>query len=639
MSDLFSMLDVEDTDTEELVILLEKADQAYYNGTSNIDDHEYDNWKDRLRELDANNPYFKRVGAKPTSAWKKVNHTTPMGSLAKVQEETEMRDWWKGHAAVLSEKLDGISVTAEYKNGKLVLGATRGDGTTGEDITRNVAKMKGIPRKLGSFTGKFRGEIVLCKSDFQEHFAVDYKNERNAASGIAKRHDGTGCEHLTVLFYRVLLDDPAQQARLATKSQEFRLLEKLGLKIPFYAVVTSAGGVQDIYQNYIDTKRRALDYLIDGLVLDINENKTWAKLGDRNDGKPRGAIAYKFPHEKGNSVLRRIPSQTGKQGRVTPVGDFDSVYVSGVDITRASLATWDLVKQLKLFEGCRIVVSRRNDVIPKIEENLDIKQASGRCIFQPPTQCESCGLDLHWEGKYLICGNTHKCPAQVRGSIAKWIGAIGLLDWGDAVLDALMDDHGVREPADIYRVTESQLAGLMMTGRVLGSASKKMIKARDERKEHTLATILGSMGIPLCAKTVSGLLVENGYDTLAKLGKATVSGLSSIDGLGEKKALSFVTNFPGVRERIENLLKAGIEIKTLDGTGALAGATVCFTNVRDKDLERQIEDAGGTIKSGVGKTLTYLVTDNKNGASKKLTKARGQSCTTILEVEDMKALL
>lgn len=362
----------DEMDADELVIRLERADEAYHdNGAPIMEDWAYDAMKDRLRALDPDNQYLKRVGTKPSSAWKKVSHTTPMGSLGKVQLLEEFEEWWTpGTKYLLSEKLDGISVSVEYKDGKLVLGATRGDGSEGEDITRNVAKMRGVKSRLGNFSGKLRGEIILQKSDKASHFK-DYVNERNAAAGIAKRYDGEGCDKLNVLFYRLILDDPAQNAKLDTKSKEFKLLKKLGLPIPFCTEVESIDQAQSIYSNYIESQREHLDYLIDGLVIEVDAKKQAEALGNDPTGRPRGAIAYKFPHAKAQTVLRDVVWQTGKTGRITPVGIFDPVSVGGVTVSRASLATSKRVKELNLFKGCRIVVARRNDVIPRIEENLD----------------------------------------------------------------------------------------------------------------------------------------------------------------------------------------------------------------------------------------------------------------------------
>lgn len=629
MSDMHTTLAAfDEMDAEELVIRLERADEAYHDsGTPIMEDWAYDAMKDRLRALDPDNDYLKRVGTKPSSAWKKVNHTTPMGSLGKVQLSTELEEWWApGVKYVLSEKLDGISVTVEYEEGKLVLGATRGDGSVGEDITRNVVKMRGVKSKLGNFTGKLRGEIVLTKSDKARFFA-GYVNERNAAAGIAKRYDGEGCDKLNVMFYRIILDDPAKQAKLDTKTKEFTLMQKLGLPTPFHATVSSFAQAQKIYEDYIASTRESLDYLIDGLVLDVDDKDTAETLGEDSEGRPRGAVAYKFPHAKAQTTLLDVIWQTGKAGRCTPVAILAPVFLAGVTVERASLHNWSHIEKIGLkSKGATIVASRRNDVIPYVEEV--VKQGKGPEI-KKPENCPSCDFPLHRDGEFFACGNKEDCPAQVRGGMQKWIEAVGLLDWGSAILDALTDEHGVSEPAHLYTVTEDMLSGLMLSGRVLGdSMAKRMVLARDQKKSLSLGAAVGAMCIPMCAKSTCESIVAAGFDDLDKMAAAKVSDLMAIEGIGDAKAEAFVTNFPAAKERLERLLAAGFEIKSASG-GTLSGEVVCFTGWRDADVARRVEDAGGIMKDGISKKVTILVADNPTGTSGKLKKARGYGIRII----------
>lgn len=635
----YSFEAIDEMDADELVIRLERFDDAYYNtGQPLVEDWLYDQMKDRLRALNPDEPYLKKVGAKPSSAWKKVAHQVPMGSLSKAQNLDELLKLFGGaeQVSVLSEKLDGMSLSVRYEDGKLVLGSTRGDGSEGEDITRNVLKMKGIKPSLGNLTGNLRGEVVVLRSDFQAHFASNYVNERNTANGVSKRLDGEGCQYLSVFFYQILLDDPEQQAKLTSKVKEFTLIEKLGLSTPFWAKVENIDAAEKIYQDYIETTRAALDYLIDGLVLEVNDRDVFDEMGDNNEGRPKGAIAYKFPHETAKSRAKEIVWQVGQVGNITPVAMLEPTFCAGVTVSQASLYNVKYIKEIGLTHlDCPVTICRRNDVIPRVDSvDGDGKGAEVKI----PENCPSCDQPLHMEGEILKCGNKTGCPAQVRGVMERWIDACGLNDWGVSALNALMDEHGVEQPADLYRVTEDQLAELMLKGRKLGaSMAAKMIQGRDARKSLTLGAAVGAMGIPMCAKDTCETLVASGLNSVEKLAAATVDDLTAIRGIGESKAAAFVANFPRAKAFLDALLSEGFEIRE-GGEGGLVGMTFCFTGFRDADLHRQVEEAGGIMKSGVSKKLTHLVADNPNGTSGKLRKARDYGIK-IIGKDDLQAML
>jgi len=297
--------------------------------------------------------------------------TLRRGSLNKAQSNDETVSWHKscgsGGSLLWSDKCDGISIALYYKDGKLEQAVTRGDGEVGEDITRNVVKMKGIVPTIKGLTGFVRGEIVLRKSDHVAHFPT-YANPRNAASGIAKRLDGTGSEHLTVLHYQIIRFSGTP---IPTKQAQFKILAHLGAALPSWGVVNTLDEFEAIYQRYIDGDREALDYDIDGLVVEFDDAGTMESLGQKNH-RPKGAVAYKFGHMEKPTILRSVEWQVGNTGRVTPVAIFDPVPLAGVQVKRASLAGVRQVNHLKLYEGCRILVARRNDVIPRVEANLDL---------------------------------------------------------------------------------------------------------------------------------------------------------------------------------------------------------------------------------------------------------------------------
>jgi DNA ligase (NAD+) len=261
---------------------------------------------------------------------------------------------------LISEKLDGISVSLKYENGKLIQALTRGDGNVGEDITRNVKKMKGVLHELNEdFTGHIRGEIVLFHSDWKTHLS-DKANPRNAASGTAKRIDGYKAQHLTVLVYNVNGKD------FDTEDESFQYMTSLGFKTPNYFV----GTIQDVidsWQKYMDKTRETLDYDIDGLVISVNDRAKQFALGFEGN-RPKGTIAFKFEAPEARTILRKVIWQVGDTGRITPVGEFDPVELLGVTVERASLHNVANITKLGIKIGSTILVSRRNDVIPYIEK-------------------------------------------------------------------------------------------------------------------------------------------------------------------------------------------------------------------------------------------------------------------------------
>ena len=354
--------------------LLEKileARTAYYNtDTPIVSDKVFDAWIDELKLLDPTNKAVTMIGA-PTiaSAWKKAKHQIPMGSLNKINTPIEMLEWSKDKHCknwFVTEKLDGLSIELIYESGKLAQAITRGSGgVEGEDITVNVARMGGVNIDLGiDFNGSLRGEIILTKSNWKLHFA-DKANPRNAASGLSKRLDGVGVEKLNILFYQVLGD-----VDFKTEAEQFTWLKNNKLDIPNFWTYNTIDAVNKHWRDYQDTKRDALDYDIDGLVVRINDLVKQTALGDK-DMRPKGAIAFKFDNVARESTLLNIEWEVGNSGRITPVAILNPIILCGVEVKRASLHNVKRVKELDLYVGCKVLVSRRNDVIPYVEEKIE----------------------------------------------------------------------------------------------------------------------------------------------------------------------------------------------------------------------------------------------------------------------------
>lgn len=373
MSDFDSMF-MADPKVSNLADRLRAASAAYYgSGAPLMTDAEYDALEESLRKLAPDHPVFGEVGAPTSSGWPKVRHPLPMGSLDKAQTDEEFLEWaakMKGDALLVTEKMDGISILLTYEEGKLVRAETRGDGEVGEDITRNVRIMQGVEAMIPyEGTCWIRGEVVCRKSDFAEHFQGE-SNPRNTASGTAKRQSGwQKAKHLTVYAYNLTVKNPEHGNE--SRSGEFETLREWGFKTPTMLQAEDAAHVIEHRQSYIDRLRDLCDYDIDGLVVEVDNSPLRHAKGQHNH-RPKGALAFKFPHDAKPTVLRDIAWQVGPSGRVTPVAIFDAVDLAGASVERAALHNVKRVQKLRLFRGCTIMVSRRNDVIPMVESNLDL---------------------------------------------------------------------------------------------------------------------------------------------------------------------------------------------------------------------------------------------------------------------------
>lgn len=630
----------------ELEQRIEAARDVYYNGPKPepklvlidgfpvdvyepISDAEYDALVDELKSLDASSKAVTAVGAPAVSEWPKVKHEIPMGSLDKVNEPEELAEWLAAYApkeAVLwTEKLDGISVALKYVGGKLVRAVTRGDGYVGENITQNVARMKGVPQKLSQkFTGSIRGEILLLKSDLEAWFQ-GYANTRNAASGIAKRYDGKGSEHLSVFVYRV-----ADGKDLKTEQEQFEFLRELGFTVPNWGVCTMESGAktpQDVWVEYQQTKRDKLDYDIDGLVININDLAKQIALGDK-DLRPRGCVAFKFASITLETVIRAIVWQTGGTGRMTPVATFDAVSLLGAQVTQASLYNYKYIAELKIDVGARVLVARANDVIPRV---VSVTKGTGT-VAPPPHACASCGATPVQDGEYYVCPNREGCQAQVIGRLSAWIKELNVLDFGDVLLEKLVSAGKVKNVPDLYRLTVEDIASLERLGE---KTATKVLANLHKKSPLALEQFLGGLSIPGIATSTVRVIVDAGHDTLDKIRTLCGgTGLAGIKGIGPVKADSLAKWLKANAALVDDLASV-VPIKE-PIRGKLTGMFFCFTGASKRprpELEEFVISNGGTVKSSVTKNLTYLVMADPNLATTKAQAAKKNGTKCISEEE------
>lgn len=637
---------------KELADELLRAKYTYYNiklpdgmKPITLTDKVYDTREAELRALDPNNWVLKIVGAPQTqSEWKKAKHQIPMGSLNKVNLPAELTKWvsdvgGEDEDLFVTEKLDGLSIECIYEDGVLVQAITRGDGETGEDITSNVIKMGGVPSKLkggnlkigkmacvitaqnDEFTGSLRGEIIMKKSVHKKHFA-DKANPRNAASGVSKRLDGVGSEHLDILFYQALGD-----VDFLTEVDQFKWLKIQGVGIPNYWLFDDAAEANKHWRDYQDNKRDALDYDIDGLVVRINSLEVQMAKGDK-DLRPLGAMAFKFDNEMKESTIKDIIWQVGNSGRITPVAVVEPVVLVGATVTRASIYNMSYIEELKLDIGAKVLVARANDVIPRIEE---LVKGTGK-IAKAPEFCPECGGLTKMDGENLICGNTKHCRAQIIGRIKNWVNELNLLEWGDTLIEKLVDAKKVKTVADLYKLEVKDISGLDRLG---DKTAQKCYDILWANNEISLEVFLGGMSIPMIGQSTIKAIMNAGCDTLERFGQLSADDFAEVPGVGPTKAKSLADGLKSYQKVILDLVDNGVKIKA-KVQGTLTGKSVCFTGsmkTKRPVLEKMAADQGADVKGSVGKGLTYLVIADPNSTSSKAVAARKLG-TSLISEED-----
>jgi DNA ligase (NAD+) len=627
----------EDTRTSQLEALIARYRSAYHNGEPLVDDEEYDALFDELTVLKADSLQVSAVGADPTSGWAKVRHRIPMGSLGKVKTPEAMREWvrcvtrpaptdhpileaWY-EELVMSDKLDGISVSLEYREGALYQALSRGGGEEGEDLTRNLLKVQGVLQKLPEpLNITVRGEVVLHKSLLDRYKDLGYSNTRNAAAGISRRYDGKGCSDLTCYCYW-------HDLPVAKKIDHFKDLDRLGFNTPRIYLTALTPGVKtphDLWVEYQQATRAELPYDIDGLVLDLNDLEYAESLGSLQ-GRPRGAIAFKFASVARETIATGRVDQVGGHGKITPVAIFAPVNLLGAEVSRASLYNQAYIEALGFDVGARIQVARANDVIPRV---VKVVQGTGT-VSKPPTHCPVCQAPVVREGEYLVCPNVGECPAQVEGRLLRWCRELGILEWGPALIEQATK-LGVADVAGLYSLTEAQLAGMDRMGPKSAERAYKSLRAP---LPIPLDKFLGALSIPLCGTTTIQMAMSAGLPTLEDILKASQAHLASVPGLGPKKASSLYRWLQLNGHQFPKLEALGVTPR-LRVTGALTGTSFCFTGTMSRkrdELVSLVEQAGGEVKDRVGKGLTYLVSAKSDSTKALAAKKLGTKVLTEQE--------
>ncbi len=610
----------------ELAALIERHQDLYYNGQPEISDEEFDALWDELARLDPGNPALARVGVDSSDGFPKARHLIPMGSQEKATSPEEFLKWASkvGHPEYLVQyKLDGASLELQYDSGRLARAVTRGDGVTGDDITANALRMGGVPARIPEpFSGGVRGEVIMTREVHARKYA-DKANCRNAANGLMKRKDGTGSEDLRVICY----DAAAKEGQAGFPDEKSKLawLDRMGFETVPLRVFAAPGEVVDYRAHMIDI-RPGLPYDIDGLVVKGPE----IDPGDMVRARPEKQIAFKFSPEEAVSTVRRVLwSESG--ANFTPIGILDPVRLAGTVVQRANLCNTDMIRSLSLRIGSRVVITKRGEIIPKIESLVENPPDASE--IPVPSKC-SCGSALVDEGTRLYCPNPD-CPKKSLHRLEKWLSVLDVRDFGTVILGKLHASGRVRTIADLYTLKPEELSEFDRMGQVL---ARKILRNLAARNEVSLPEFVAGLDIEGVGELVAEKAVAAGFDTLDKLRAAKPEELAQVNGFGDILARTLVEGLQALALEIDALLAAGaVRIRPPAGRGALSGKSFCFTGelraMKRSQAEARVKGLGGTVKSSVTRDLSYLVTNDPESGSDKNRKAREFGIPVIGEEE------
>lgn len=619
--------------------ILDEADVMYHTfGASELSDDEYDAYVDKLREIDPSNKRFKdkKVGAKEdvSSGWEKCLHDDyPMGSQSKVNDFDSLKRWADKHGPpfYVQEKLDGISIKMTYENG-LSSAVTRGDGKEGENITKNVLKMTGIPTKINDDRKLvIRGEILLYHSNLEY---IGGKTARNSAAGTAKRLDGKGCEYLNVQVYDIM---NWKDLGLNHHGEGIKLLKELGFTTVNTKLCKTIHDVESIMKRYNDSIRESLDWDIDGLVVKcaILKNDDWKY--------PNRSIAYKFPNQvKATKLIDVVWRDTG--GRISPIGILEPVEIGGVTIGKATLNNIDHISRLNIKIGDTVLVSRRNDVIPCIEKVV-IEDPDGK-IIKSPTHDED-GFEIvrekNSEGKelaYLVSTNPNS-KSKIQRTILSWFTNHNCKGIAGATIDAIMSAGIAKDLPSFYDMCiNGDIRLLDLEG--FGKSTFKMLhqNALKTSKTTLIPFLLGCDVSGFGEKRFEAILENFNKDTDLNTFIDLVQDINAVGnipglGINTAKALKNAINnkkslLLEMNQRVE---VASWKPGKVNTNSKINGMTFCFTGKMDTprgDLERMVKSEGGIV-AGVSKKLDYLVTNDPNSGSGKNKKADQLGISKITE--------
>ncbi len=613
---------------DELERSVREHQDLYYNGQAAISDADFDALWDELKALDPGNAVFSAVGADNSGYFAKARHILPMGSQEKAANPEDFLAWAqkaKPPLFVVQDKLDGASLELQYKEGLFQRAITRGDGLVGDDISANARKMQGVPLTLPeAFSGAVRGEVVMSKAVHAAYFP-DKANCRNAANGLMKRKDGQGAERLQVICYDAApagLYDPEAGGLFGyelkppfdDERSKIAWLKGAGFEVARTLSFAEAYEVID-YRARVVASRAELPYDIDGIVV----KHPSVDPDDMRRARPEKQIAFKFPLEEAVSTLLDVEwSETGSN--YTPIGIMEPVRLAGTTVKRANLANTNTIRSMGLKLGARVIVVKRGEIIPKIEGLVDCPPDARDIVA--PTAC-GCGAALVDEGTRLYCPNS-ACPKKALHRLEKWLSVIDIRDFGVGILARLFESGRVRRIAELYTLSEGELAGYERMGAV---SAAKILQNLHARRELSLPEFIAGFDIENIGLLIAQKALGAGFDSLESLRLASVEELSHIEGFGEITAKALSEGLAALREDMDEAIRLGnlAFARKESMIGPLSGLSFCFTGelltMKRSKAEALALSLGGAVRSSVTKDLSYLVTNDAGSGSSKNKKA------------------
>ncbi|MDF9297338.1 NAD-dependent DNA ligase LigA [Geobacillus stearothermophilus] len=638
----------------ELRELLNRYGYEYYVlDRPSVPDAEYDRLMQELIAIEEQYPELKtsdsptqRIGGPPLEAFRKVAHRVPMMSLANAFGEGDLRDFDRrvrqevGEAAYVCElKIDGLAVSVRYEDGYFVQGATRGDGTTGEDITENLKTIRSLPLRLKEPVSlEARGEAFMPKASFlrlnEERKARGeelFANPRNAAAGSLRQLDPkVAASRQLDLFVYGLAD--AEALGIASHSEALDYLQALGFKVnPERRRCANIDEVIAFISEWHD-KRPQLPYEIDGIVIKVDSFAQQRALG-ATAKSPRWAIAYKFPAEEVVTTLIGIEVNVGRTGVVTPTAILEPVRVAGTTVQRATLHNEDFIREKDIRIGDAVIIKKAGDIIPEVVGVVVDRRDGDETPFAMPTHCPECESELvRLEGEVALRCLNPNCPAQLRERLIHFASraAMNIEGLGEKVVTQLFNAGLVRDVADLYCLTKEQLVGLERMGE---KSATNLLAAIEASKQNSLERLLFGLGIRYVGAKAAQLLAEH-FETMERLEKATKEELMAVPEIGEKMADSIIAFFsqPEAAELLQELRAYGVNMAykglkraaEAPADSAFAGKTVVLTgklaSMSRNEAKEEIERLGGRVTGSVSRSTDLVIAGEDAGS--KLEKAQ-----------------
>ena len=648
---------------EELREIVTYHSNLYYNQDApEIPDYEYDKLLRELVILEEEYPQFKtsdsptvRVGGSASTLFHKVTHTVKMESLQDAFSFEELYDFDRKVREVIEHpvysvepKIDGLSVSLEYRDGVFVRGSTRGDGEVGEDVTANLDTIKTIPKRLTEPVPflEVRGEVYMPHKSFEAlvkqqelNGEKPAKNPRNAAAGALRQKNPavTATRNLDIFCFNV---QQAEGISFDSHIQSLDTIKALGIStLPFY---TRCNGIEEAVKTVqeIGNKRGTLPFDIDGAVIKLDTLSLREELGSTAKF-PRWAVAYKYPPEEKDTVLKEVEIQVGRTGVLTPTAVFEPVFLAGTTVSRAVLHNEDFMKEKNIGIGDTLRVRKAGDIIPEVVSVTS--HATPHIPYEMPSICPSCGQPVARieEEAAIRCLNP-ECPAQLERNLIHFAsrGAMDIEGLGPAVVLQLTALDLVKKPSDIYRLQASQIANIERMGE---KSANNLIAAIENSKQNPLWRLIFGLGIRHIGEKAAKLL-EGAFENLDEMATAPLEAFQNIEGFGEVMAQSLCSFFAleGTKELLCELKELGLNFTAAKKElgGELSGKTFVLTGtlptLKREEAKEMIEAAGGKVSGSVSKKTNYVVAGEAAGS--KLTKA-GDLGIPVLTEEQLLALL